>query len=251
MLFSDGLAGDQQEIVRGAHVVAGARIPVVGGAAADGYSMSGPSVLFGDRAYRNALVAVWLLSRHALPIGSAHGWTAAGLPALVTASRGNRILEIGGRPAAEFYGEQLAQLGEQRVGERFYELAVRHPLGLMQSDGSHLIRSLLGAKGKHLLVSAEVPAGSSLQVMSGDVDALLDGAGALGRDLIAGSGSSGALLYFSCAARRLALGDRVVEESARLVDGSLPALGVYTYGEFFRSTSAQGFHNATVAGIAL
>lgn len=251
LLLTDGLAGDQQEIVRGVHAVAGARVPVIGGAAADGYSLAGPSVLFGDHAYRDAVVAVWLRSRAPLAIGSAHGWRPGGLPALVTASNGNTVVEIAGRPARDFYGEQLAVLGEQRVGERPYELTVRHPLGLVQSDGSHLIRSVLGSSRRGLLLSAAVPEGSSVQVMAGDTDTLLDGAAQLGTALRAGTSEQGAALFFSCAARRLTLGDRVVEEPSRLVDGTRSGLGLYTYGEFHRSTSAQGFHNATVVGIAL
>jgi hypothetical protein len=256
LLLSDGLAGDQQNLVRGIHAVAGARVPVVGGAAADGYSLAGPSVLFGGHAYRDAAVAIWLRSRRALPIGFAHGWTPAGLPALVTATSGNRVLEIGGRPAQDFYTSQLQQLGEQRVGERFYELAVRRPLGMVQSDGSHLIRSVLGAGRKGLQLSASVPEGASVQLMVGDRDTLLSSAGDLGARLRtppseAGVAGPGVLLFFSCAARRLALGDRVMEEPARLSDGSLTTLGLYTYGEFCRSSNVQGYHNATVAGLAL
>ena len=40
LLLTDGLAGDQQEIVRGAHSVAGAAVPLVGGCAGDDLKMS-------------------------------------------------------------------------------------------------------------------------------------------------------------------------------------------------------------------
>ena len=39
LLLSDGLAGDQQEIVRGAYDVAGASVPLVGGCAGDDLAM--------------------------------------------------------------------------------------------------------------------------------------------------------------------------------------------------------------------
>ena len=65
---------------------AGARVPVVGGSAADGYSLTGPSVLFGEGSHRNAVVAVWMRSRRPVAIGARHGWTPTGLPAIFDAS---------------------------------------------------------------------------------------------------------------------------------------------------------------------
>ena len=35
MIFSDGLAGDQREVVRGCYAVTGATVPLVGGAAGE------------------------------------------------------------------------------------------------------------------------------------------------------------------------------------------------------------------------
>ena len=33
--------------------------------------------------------------------------------------------------------------------------------------------------------------------------------------------------------------------------GSVPIFGVYTYGEFARTTSVAGYHNSTVTAVAL
>jgi hypothetical protein len=43
LLLTDGLAGDQREIVRGAYGVLGAGVPLVGGCAGDDLKMAGPS----------------------------------------------------------------------------------------------------------------------------------------------------------------------------------------------------------------
>jgi len=61
------------------------------------------------------------------------------------------------------------------------------------------------------------------------------------------------LLGFSCVARMDLLGERSPEEARRLQDaaGSVPTFGFYTYGEFARTTSVAGYHNATIAAIAL
>ena len=33
--------------------------------------------------------------------------------------------------------------------------------------------------------------------------------------------------------------------------GRIPVFGIYTYGEFARTTSVAGYHNSTVAAVAL
>jgi hypothetical protein len=49
------------------------------------------------------------------------------------------------------------------------------------------------------------------------------------------------------------LQQREEEEARRLQSaaGTVPIFGIYTYGEFARTTSATGYHNATVAAVAL
>jgi hypothetical protein len=61
------------------------------------------------------------------------------------------------------------------------------------------------------------------------------------------------LLVFSCIARLDILQERGAEEATRLqaAAGSVPIFGVYTYGEFARTTSVAGYHNSTVAAVAL
>src|ERR1700729_172895 len=57
LLLSDGLAGDQQEVVRGAHGVLGAAVPFVGGCAGDDLKMRRTSQLYGDRVLTDSVVA--------------------------------------------------------------------------------------------------------------------------------------------------------------------------------------------------
>ncbi len=61
------------------------------------------------------------------------------------------------------------------------------------------------------------------------------------------------LLAFSCVARYELLRDRATEEAQRLhaAAGGAQTFGFYTYGEFARTTSVSGFHNATITAMAL
>ena len=86
LLLSDGLAGDQQEVVRGAHGVLGAAVPLVGGCAGDDLKMSRTSQLYHDRVLSDSVVAAGIASNAPLGIGVRHGWRRVGEPMLVTSS---------------------------------------------------------------------------------------------------------------------------------------------------------------------
>ena len=60
------------------------------------------------------------------------------------------------------------------------------------------------------------------------------------------------LLVFSCIARLDVLQERGAERHRlQAAAGSVPIFGVYTYGEFARTTSVAGYHNSTVTAVAL
>jgi len=69
MLLSDGLAGDQQEIVRGAYSVVGAEVPLVGGCAGDDLQMTKTFQMHDGRVLTNAVVGAAIGSD--APLGSA------------------------------------------------------------------------------------------------------------------------------------------------------------------------------------
>jgi hypothetical protein len=78
LVLSDGLAGDQQEIVRGAHAVLGAGVPLVGGCAGDDLKMTRTYQLHGDRVLTDSVVAAGIASEAPIGIGVRHGWRRAG-----------------------------------------------------------------------------------------------------------------------------------------------------------------------------
>src|SRR5436309_238801 len=86
MLLSDGLAGDQQEVVRGAYSVVGASVPLVGGCAGDDLKMNRTFQLHGDRVLEDAVVAAAIGSDAPMGIGVQHGWRRVGDAMLVTSS---------------------------------------------------------------------------------------------------------------------------------------------------------------------
>ncbi|GIE77281.1 hypothetical protein Aph02nite_32310 [Actinoplanes philippinensis] len=259
MVLSDGLAGDQREVVRGSYAVTGATVPLVGGAASEDLSMRTTYQFADGKLMSNSLVAIWINSPHPLGIGVAHGWHPIGDPMTVTRTEGNVIHELDGRPAAEAY---LAQRGgELRAGDpgdgaepTFAKLTFDHPLGLANPAGAFDGRHILGRTPEGSLVMfGHVSEQSVVQVLAGNCGDLVDAAGTAAATAVQrlGAPPRGALV-FSCAGRVEPLGDRVFDEAAAIGDrlGGAPFAGFFTYGEFARVTGSTGFHNATVVVLA-
>src|SRR5215208_6358169 len=71
LLLTDGLAGDQQEVVRGAHSIAGSGVPLVGGCAGDDLKMRATFQMHGGEVLRDAVVAAAIGSDAPIGIGVA------------------------------------------------------------------------------------------------------------------------------------------------------------------------------------
>jgi hypothetical protein len=172
---------------------------------------------------------------------------------MVTEVDGLCVRRIAGRPALEVYREALGDDGSALRPSAYIALAQEHPFGLIQPDGSSLIRVVrMSDNDSDLMTFTELPPFAAINVMAGRPDDLLGAAGPVVVEAHDGRVAS-VLLVFSCAARHEVLGDRISEEAALLQDaaGSIPTFGFYTYGEFARNRSIAGHHNATVAALAL
>jgi hypothetical protein len=253
MIFADGLAADQQALVGGLHRVTGAAVPLVGGAAADDRALNQTFVFFDDRVLADAAVAVWIGSDQPIPVTVGHGWHPIGLPLLVTKTEGQIVHEIAGRPARDVFEEHI-RLGDisELNGVRPGGYYSAHAFGLIEPDGTHLIRGALMSDEGMITTFAPLPVYSAIQIMGCDEDDLLAVSDDVARRSVAGRDAS-VLLVFSCVARLDILLERGSEEPSRLqaAAGTVPIFGVYTYGEFARTTSVAGYHNSTVTAIAL
>jgi hypothetical protein len=259
LLLSDGLAGDQQEIVRGAYGVLGAGVPLVGGCAGDDLKMTRTFQLHGDRVVTDSVVAAGIASDAPLGIGVHHGWRRVGEPMLVTASAGNRVYTLDDQPALDVY---LGQLGRYEPAacdqEGLARLALTHPLGLSRPSGEDQVRFIGGGDfaERSLSCIAEVPQGALVWIMEGDARSVLEATNAAGGDALAkleGRPPLG-MLAFDCIARRGVLGDQGIRtEIDRLatIAAGAPVAGFYTYGEIARTRGVRGFHNQTLVVLSI
>lgn len=246
--------GAQRDVVRGVYEVAGARVPLIGGAATSNADMDPTWQAVDDVLVTEGVAAVWLNSPEPLGVAVDHGWRPISRPLLVTSARDNVVLELDGRPAVEAYLEARGvplRDAEMRFGWEAIDL----PLGLPTIGGGYEVRHIADrTEDGGLEMFGYIHDQAVLRVMSGDVDELLEGARRAVRGALAqlGRPSRGALI-FTCMARLMLLGDRVDEERQALADelGDVTAAGFFTSGEYARVVGSTGFHNASVAVLAL
>ncbi|WP_344215364.1 FIST signal transduction protein [Kribbella sancticallisti] len=259
VVLSDGLAGDQQEIVRGAYSVLGASVPLVGGCAGDDLRMARTHQLYGDQVLTDAVVAAGIASDAPFGIGVRHGWRRVGEPMLVTSSAGNRVHTLDDQPALDVY---LKHLGAEEPAVRDQEwlarLALTHPLGLGHPSGEDQVRFISGGdfEARSLSCIAEIPQGALAWIMEGDAASVLDATDAACGDSLAALGGRRPLgmIAFDCIARRGVLGDdgiRTEIDRIAAVTPGAPIAGFYTYGEIARTHGLRGFHNQTLVVLSV
>jgi hypothetical protein len=259
VLLTDGLAGDQQEIVRGAYGVVGASVPLVGGCAGDDLEMRSTYQLHNDRVLSNAVVSAALGSEAPLGIGVRHGWQRVGEPVVVTSSSNNRVYSLNDRPAVEVYFEHLDPPADARHDPAaFTRFALTHPLGLSGRSGEDHVRFVGEADFDDGSIGfiAEVPQGGLAWFMEGDDASVLEATGAACTDALVPLGGSAplGLIAFDCIARRGILGDAGIStEVSRVAQSAAgaPVAGFYTYGEIARTHGQSGFHNQTLVVLAV
>lgn len=258
LLLTDGLATDQEEIVRGAYSVLGAGVPLVGGCAGDGLKMTKTFQFHGDRVLTDSVVAAGIASTGPIGIGVRHGWRPVGEPMLVTASSPNQVESLDGRPALDVYLERLGVGPGDVRAQDLPRLALAHPFGLARHSGEEQVRFITSADvaARTLCFTAQVPQGSLVWLMEGDADAVLDAADAASSASLEALGGVPPLgmLAFDCVARRGALGDRGIEqEIGRIADvaGDAPFAGFYSYGEIARTRGMRSLYNYTLVVLSV
>ena len=259
VMLTDGLTRDQESVLRGAYGVLGAAIPLFGGAAADGWRMSGTYQLHDGEVLTNGVVAACIASDAPMAIGISHGWRPTGEPMIVTESGAGRVYQLDDEPALDKY---LARLGAPaevyRDRTALQRFALSRPLGVQHRSGIEVrnMSTEVDLDGRSIGGGGNLTQGGLTWAMEGDEPSVLAASAQACRtalDRLGGHPPIG-LLTLSCAACRAVLGDDgIAREGARIAAeaGAVPYAGFYTYGEIARTRGINGFHNQTTVVLAL
>jgi hypothetical protein len=259
VLLTDGHVREQEAILRGCYGTLGAGVPLFGGAAAEGWRMNRVFLLTDGQVLDDAVVAATIASEAPLSVAVRHGWRAVGEPMIVTGGGDGRLYTLDDRPALDAYLDRLGAPPEAYTDPDAYKAFVlRHPLGEyrrrgMEARGLSIVfdpvgRSLIGGNG--------IMEGGLVWPMASDTESLLAATDAACQEALVGLGGGDpiGMLTFSCAALRAVLGPEGVrregERLAKWADG-VPFAGFHTYGEIARVRGVDGFHNESLAVLAL
>ena len=249
LLFVDSESGDQAEIVAGAYAVAGARVPLAGGAAG-GHARARFSH---GRALSDGVVAVAIGSSTPIGVGLAHGCVARGAPSIVTRSSGPKVMQLDGRPAQDVYFAKLGVDGASLTDDEFEVLAMIHPLAEPELSGAVRPRYVRGRPPDgSLVVATSIERNAAVQICDQTPETIVQSARAAVEDAVSQlEGPAEAAIVFDCAARsalfREPLGRREFASLSSAFGELPPSLaGVYTRGEIGRIRGAKGDRNHSV-----
>ncbi len=257
-----------QEILIVADGINGSLVPVcnalgeldvrVAGCMASGEPSMGKTYSIGkNQAGPGALAAAVLGGRFRVGVGLAHGWMDLGVYFRATRTRDVWVQSLDDRPAAEIYARYLGYSAREWAFPPLTDMARLYPLGVemparhgktgpfIEADpGNLLIRSALRVEvDGSLRMSAPVPEGSVVHLMTGDPEACLDSAVQAVKTALSALGKAKPLLAVALidASWQLLFESRQNQLSNVLKTalGDTPLVGAYTFGQLMRPAPDQ------------
>ncbi|MBB5020773.1 FIST signal transduction protein [Desulfurispira natronophila] len=178
-----------------------------------------------------AVIATVSLS-NAVEIG--HGWRPVCSPMNITQSTGNTLESIENRPAFEVYREVVEMHSGMKLNRRdFIALSKNYPLTVSNHRSENVVRDPVVEYCNRVVCLGEIHEGSSLQVLHGDIDSLIDGANeAQQRALQRMNNPVNSFYFFStCITRELVLG-KSFERELEILSKEQLVFGVTGIGVF-------------------
>jgi len=251
LVFSDGIAVNGSELLRGIHSALAPTVVVTGGLAGDGSRFQHTWVLVDGKPQERMVVGVGLYgSSVGVSHGSRGGWDIFGPERTVTRSASNVLFELDGEPALQLYKTYLGDRAEGLPATALlFPLALRAHAG----DAKTLVRTILSIDegAQSMTFAGDLPEGSLVQLMRANFDRLIEGAGEAGRAANSDQKGETVTVAISCVGRRLVLGERT-EEEVEAAHEALPAgsklVGFYSYGEISPHATGEcgSLHNQTM-----
>ncbi len=232
-VLSDGTRVNGSDLVRGLKEALPAGTILTGGLAGDGAAFQTTLVGADADPAPGVVVALGFYGDHLkFQHGSFGGWDTFGPERRITRSEGNILFELDGQPALDLYKRYLGDEARNLPGSALlFPLRIRDP----QDSSTALVRTVVGVdeERRAMIFAGDVPGGHFAQLMRGDFDNLIDGAGMAARQAGA-DGAAELAILISCIGRKLLLGQRTAEEVEAVADVLGPhcaTVGFYSYGE--------------------
>ena len=252
LVLVDALAGHAEDLVDRLTLATGGLYRFFGGGAGDDGHFKQTHVFCGTEAHTNAAVALEILSNKQLGIGARHGWSPASNPLRVTETADACVVSLNVSPAVEAFEEHASVTEQAFDSGNPLPFFLHNVVGVKTDDGYKLRVPLGVGPTGGITFAAEVPTGSTAQIMSTDAASAATAAASATRDAMDQVKRNGdtpkAALFFDCVATRMRLGHEFgheLEAVARELE-STPFVGFNSYGQIVRDEHQfSGFHNCT------
>lgn len=258
VVFSDGLIGNESDLLLGLQERLGTSFPLVGGAASDNLAFKQTYLYYNDGVYSDAICGILWGGKLNFGLGAKHGWKPLGKPRYVTKAVGNVVLEIDGLPAARIYEEYFSS-DLAKLRNELKRISIFYPIGIyLPGEEEYLLRNILSIEKTGALVfQGNIPQESLIRLMIGTKESCLLATrqaidevrkSSLGRQIKLA-------LIFDSVSRLILLGrqaNKEIEIIKEQLGKETALLGIYTYGEQapLKAVNYQGkahFHNQTIA----
>lgn len=256
IVMSDALAGYTDDFIQQLTLKTGGKYQLVGGGAGDDAHFKETEVFFGTKSYKDAAVALEIVSNEPIGIGVQHGWEAASKPMRVTEVDGTKLISMDSVPARDVFQEFAEQTEQNFDHENPEPFFLHNVIGIHTNNGFKL-RVPLSINGDgSVLCASNVPAGSTIHIMRTTNNSAAYAASTAAEAALAqlNGHEPRVAIFFDCVATRLRMGiDFGVElNSLATALKGVEYVGCNTYGQIARVDGQfSGFHNCTAVACIL
>jgi hypothetical protein len=233
LVIADGLATGLSCLIDELFNHFGLEINFVGGGAGSLTLVPKPCVITSKGLQQN--VAAIAMMQCQSGIGVAHGWEPITEAYRVTESLNNQIISLNWQPAFKVYQQVIHSHSQQTINEdNFFTIAKAYPFGITKLGNELVIRDPITTVENHLICVGDVPQGSFVHMMHGEITTLPLAAKAAKEKALQSypvSDSAQVQLFIDCISRVLFLDDRFSEELNQAACDGIPMVGALTLGE--------------------
>lgn len=238
-VFIDGLAKRIDCLIGDIYNHFGSFPNYIGGGAGSLSLKQIPCVITNDGLIPDSAVLALVDKKSA--VGVSHGWHPVSSALKVTEAELNTVISLDWRPAFDVYREIVEMhSGHSFSKTPFFDLAKSYPLGIAKLEAEMVVRDPIIEESGQLICVGEVPTGSLIHIMHGDIESLVAGA-AKARQLAIQSEFAGervnAMFFADCISRVLFMESSFDREIAA-VEYGVPLFGALTIGEIANNGDA-------------
>lgn len=212
IVLADGLSSKLKVLTDTLYGKVGKHVTYVGGGAGF-YSLEHKPCIFDNRGIYKDVLYVCIIASD-VKVAVKHGWNKLQGPFFVKESRENVLCMLEDDNAFDLYKHVIEE--EERITlykQDFFLFAKDHPFGILQEDGSLVVRDPIAVdENGHIVCVADIPEGSDLYVLKGDINTLLSASLQIAEYCSENAPKEYIPLLFNCISRAMFMEERFREE---------------------------------------